>query len=196
MKADTIIAKIMEDARQSASQTMTDAQARCELLHEEHAKAVQAQLESAMAQARKDCAELRDRMLRVAELDQRKEQLAMKRSVIDAVFDEALANMRRMSPDTARRFIEKLILESAEGGESVVVSEEDKDVFGAEFIAEINGKLAAAGKAEICLAGETRQLGGGVLLSRGGMEINLTYSAVLREQRPALEAEVAAMLFD
>ena len=46
------------------------------------------------------------------------------------------------------------------------------------------------------LSEERRELGGGVILRRGGMEVNLTYAAVLGEIRPSLEAEVAAMLFD
>lgn len=197
MKADAINNKILVDARESASQTLKEADARAQKIREDNDKLVDTQREAAMEQARKDCAELRDRMLRMAELDQRKEMLAMKRAVIDAAFDEALSNMRGMKADKARAFMEGMIISACEGDEVVIVSKGDEKVFDEGYIAQINAKIAKSGKpGKLTLSKETRELGGGVVLSRGGMEVNLTYPSVLSEKRPELEAEVAGMLFD
>lgn len=197
MKADAITGKIMEDARGSASQTLKDADVRAQKMRADNDRLIDSQREAAMEQARRDCAELRDRMLRMAELDQRKEMLAMKRGVIDAAFDEALKNMRAMSAQKARGFMESMLIDACEGDEVVIVSKGDEKVFDGEYIASINAKIAASGKpGKLTLSNETRELGGGLMLSRGGMEVNLTYPSVISEKRPELEAEVAGMLFD
>jgi V/A-type H+-transporting ATPase subunit E len=187
----------LEDARQSASQTLKEADERAQKLREDNELRAEESRNAAMEQARKDCAELRDRMLRMAELDQRKELLAMKRTVIEAAFDYALSGMRAMSAEKARAFMEKTLVSLAEGDEGVIVSKGDENVFDESFVARVNELLKKAGKsANLALTGETREVGGGLMLRRGGMEVNLTYPSVLSELKPELEAEVAAILFE
>ncbi len=197
MNADAITSKILEDARQSASQTLKEADERAQKLREDNDLRAEESRNAAMEQARRDCAELRDRMLRMAELDQRKELLAMKRTVIEAAFDQALSGMRAMSPEKARAFMEKTLVSLAEGDEGVIVSKGDEKVFDEAFVGRVNELLKKAGKnGSLALTGETREVGGGLLLRRGGMEVNLTYPSVLSELKPELEAEVAAILFE
>lgn len=197
MNADAITSKILEDARQSASQTLKEADERAQKLREDNDRRAEESSNEAMEQARKDCADLRDRMLRMAELDQRKELLSMKRAVIDAAFDEALSNMRSMPAEKARAFMERTLLSLSEGDEGVIVSKGDENVFDESFVARMNDLLKGAGKAgNLSLTGEVRDVGGGILLRRGGMEVNLTYPSIVSERRPELEAEVAGILFE
>ena len=196
MNADAITSKILEDARQSASQTLKEADERAQNLRAENDRKAEQDQNAAMELARKDCADLRDRMLRMAELDQRKELLSMKRGVIDAAFDEALLGLRSMSAEKARAFMEKTLLSFAKGDEGVIVSKGDEKVFDESFLARVNDQLKRAGKSgNLALTGEVRDAGGGLLLRSEGMEVNLTYPSVLSERRPELEAEVAAILF-
>lgn len=197
MKADAITNRIMEDAREGASRILMEAHRRAEEMSERNKALHISQEAAAMESARRDCAELRDRMLRMAELDQRKEMLAMKRELISAAFDAALSEMRAMPVEKARAFVGKMLVEAAEGNEKVVISASDEGVFGAEFINDMNKKLISAGKpGKIALDSERRELGGGVILKSEGMELNLTYPSVLGETRTKLEAEVAEMLFN
>ncbi len=197
MNADAITSKILEDARQSASQTLKEADERAQKLREDNDRRAEESSNDAMEQARKDCADLRDRMLRMAELDQRKELLSMKRAVIDAAFDEALSNMRSMPAEKARAFMERTLLSLSEGDEGVIVSKGDENVFDESFVSRMNDLLKGAGKTgNLSLTGEVRDVGGGILLRRGGMEVNLTYPSIVSERRPELEAEVAGILFE
>lgn len=196
MNADAITSKILEDARQSASQTLKEADERADKLHEQSEHSLAQGRSDAMEQARRDCADLRDRMMRMAELDQRKELLAMKRTVIDTAFDFALKRMQEMPADKARAFMEKTLVSLASGDEGVIVSKGDEKVFDEGFVAHVNELLKKAGKrGALKYTGEVRDAGGGILLRRGGMEINITYPAVLSEKRAELEAEVAGILF-
>lgn len=197
MKADAITSRILDDARKEASQGLREAHDRVEKMRRENEETMAQKREQALAKAREDAIELRDRMLRMAELDQRKEYLGMKRQVMDDAFDQALSQMRGMQVDQARRFLSDLLADAAQGDEELIISKADEGVFDPEFLQKINARLAEMGKASsLKLSEERRELGGGVILRRGGMEVNLTYAAVLGEIRPSLEAEVAAMLFD
>ena len=197
MKADAITSRILDDARKEASQGLREAHDRVEKMRRENEETIAQKREQALAKAREDAIELRDRMLRMAELDQRKEYLGMKRQVMDDAFDQALSQMRGMQVDQARRFLSDLLADAAQGDEELIISKADEGVFAPEFLQKINARLAEMGKASsLKLSEERRELGGGVILRRGGMEVNLTYAAVLGEIRPSLEAEVAAMLFD
>lgn len=197
MKADAITSRILDDARKEASQGLREAHDRVEKMRRENEETMAQKREQALAKAREDAIELRDRMLRMAELDQRKEYLGMKRQVMDDAFDQALLQMRGMQVDQARRFLSDLLADAAQGDEELIISKADEGVFAPEFLEKVNARLAEMGKASsLKLSEERRELGGGVILRRGGMEVNLTYAAVLGEIRPSLEAEVAAMLFD
>ena len=191
MKADAIYNRILEDARRDAAKMIEDANARVETLREKNEDLIEEKRGQAVAAARLECEEMRDRMLRMAELERRKSALRMKREVIDLAFRDALERLRAMPADDARAFMEKLIVRACEGGEELVADRADKDVFDQAFVDRVNKLLASP----IRLSKDTCDLGGGALLRRPGMEVNLSYEAVLHERRPALEAVVAAMLF-
>ncbi len=195
MNADAITAKIIEDARVSAEKTLSEAKSRAEALTRSADEALAVEQEKSQKQAKKDCAELRDRMLRMAELDQRKVQLAVKREVIDVAFERALALLRGMDRADMRAFLTKILLSAAEGGEEIVVDSEDTDIFDQQTLREINSSLFEQGRMSVTLSGEHRKTGGGFILKQGGMEINCTLPAVLSQRRASLEADAAEMLF-
>lgn len=191
MKAEAIVNRILEDARAQANQTIEEARRRAEQLRDSNEEQLEKRRESEMAAARKECEQIRDRMLRMAELERKKSTLAMKREVIDLAFDDALRRLRAMPREQARAFMGGLIAQAAQGGEEVVVDKADAAAFDASFVEQI---AQNTGK-PLTRCSRTQALGGGVLLRRDGLEINLTYPAILAERRAALEAEAARVLF-
>lgn len=196
MNAQAITDKILEDARAQAASTLSEAQQKAESLRRQSEAAVEQKRQESEKQADRQAADLRDRMLRMAELDQKKALLAVKRQVIDQAFDEALKRMAAMGAAQKKDYIEKLLVESAQGGEDLIPSSEDKALFDGAFMDRLNGRLKQAGKAPVTLKDEDRPLGGGFVLKQGGLEVNCAFRAVLKEARPALEAEVAGVLFN
>lgn len=196
MNADAITAKILEDARAQAARILSEAQQKADELRRLSEDAIEEKRLESEKQADRQAAELRDRMLRMAELDQKKALLQVKREVIDQAFDDALSRMTGMDAGQKRDYIERLLLESAQGGETLIASTEDRALFDEAFMSRLNAALKKAGKAPVTLSDETRALGGGFVLQQGGLEINCAFRAALQQARPGLEAEVAAMLFN
>lgn len=196
MNAEAITLKILEDARAQAAQVLRDAHQRADELQAQGDARIETRRLESEAQAEKQADELRDRMLRMAELDQKKALLAAKREVIDQAFEDAGRRMEEMDGAAKKVFMERLLLGSAEGGEEIIPDEKDRGLFDAAYMAHLNGALEKAGKGSVTLSKKSRDLGGGFVLKKGGLEINCAFEAVLRQMRPALEAEVADVLFD
>lgn len=196
MNAEAITLKILEDARAQAAQVLRDAHQRADELQAQGDAQIEARRLESEAQAEKQADELRDRMLRMAELDQKKALLAAKREVIDQAFEDAGRRMEEMDGAAKKAFMEKLLLGSAEGGEEIIPDEKDRGLFDTAYMAHLNDALEKAGKEGVTLSPKSRDLGGGFVLKKGGLEINCAFDAVLRQMRPTLEAEVASVLFD
>jgi len=196
MNIDAIIQKIQDDAQQYGAQTLEDAREKaaqlCARAEAERARNREAVQNDAHAEA----GEVRNRMLRMAALDARKEMLAVKRELIDQAFAKALEAMRAMQSEQAQGFHIRLLLEVALGTEKLEIAEGDEPLFDAAFFTKANAAMEKVGRTgALTLSPNRRALGGGFVLEQEGMEINCTYESVLRTRRAGLEAEVAAALF-
>ncbi len=196
MITESITTKILSDAQAAASKVLHDAHEKADSIRNKSEQNVTNMREKAMNDAKQDCIALRDRMLRMAELDMRKEMLAMKREEIDVAFNNALNLMVSMPHEKAQEFIKGLLLDVSDGTETIIVSKADAKLYTSKFLSDVGIELAKKGiSSDLKLSQEFRDMSGGFILSQKGMEINCTYEAILREKRSHIEAEVAATLF-
>lgn len=196
MNAQSILTRIEQDAREAAAQILRDARAKADAMQKASEAKIERERSEALEQARREALELDDRMQRMAKLDVRKALLAAKRQVLDEAFAKALSKLQAMPDGDAKAFGMRLLLGAAQGDERVV-PDEASAWCDAAFIKEANAKLTEAGRpGGLTLAPETRKLGGGFVLLRGGMEVQCTYVAALEAGRMDMEADIAALLFD
>lgn len=196
MKADAIIEKILEDARQSASKTLAEAGETVEKMRVKAEEESAARKQTAREKARKAAEEQRRTMMRMAELDQRKELLSMKRRLLDETFGGTLARMEAMNPAEARAFMTRKLLEAAQGDETLAVSPRQAEIFDEAFVDQVNRLLSENGvPGQLARRVDQSVSDGGLLLQRGGMTVDLTYRSILNEIRPSLEAQAAELLF-
>ena len=196
MKADAIIEKILEDARQSASKTLAEARETVEKMRVKAEEESAARKQAAREKARKAAEEQRRTMMRMAELDQRKELLSMKRRLLDETFGGTLARMEAMNPAEARTFMTRKLLEAAQGDETLAVSPRQAEIFDEAFVDQVNRLLSENGvPGQLARRVDQSVSDGGLLLQRGGMTVDLTYRSILNEIRPSLEAQAAELLF-
>ena len=201
MKVDAITEKILEDARQSAAQTLREANERAQETQRRSEAEIVKKRDQAMDEARRECVGLRDRMLRMAELDERKNLLSMKRQVIDQAFEDALKRMRAMDEASARAYLKRLILESAQGGEQIITDSADRKLYSEAFLAELNAELKKRGGSgaltQMCIRDRNSQglNAGAAQLSEGLNALNTQYQAVsgaVSDLKKAVSALAAA----
>jgi V/A-type H+-transporting ATPase subunit E len=188
--SEAIVAKILEDARASvntalseggkaAAKTIADAQNEASIL---------------LQKSMEDTAALREEIIRrrisVANLEVRKLMLAAKKRVLDRIFAEAAEKIASLPKDRYLALIRGM-LNQAEDGDEVRICERDAGLITKEFI---DGCAKARG-IRLTLSSSYADIRGGILLSAGGMEKNLSLEVEMAELRERLEPEVAARLF-
>ncbi len=197
MNADAILIKIEEDARQTAERMLSDAHAKVNALKAASREKIEEMHAAMLQKATADAAELEQRMLRMASLDERKALLVQKRDLIDQAFAKARALLTGADATTRRTFFLSQVVNYANGDEVLFVGETAADWFDDAFLSDANRALAAQGKAgSLSLAPERLPTCEGVVLKARGAETHCTFDAILSDLRPELEQQVAAMLFD
>jgi len=196
MIQNAITDKIIKDARARADAILTQGKARADEIRHKSEELINKERDAAMERAEAEGAELRARMLRMAELDQAKLMLAMKREVINRAFARTADMMRNMPPDAARAYIERLLLKTANGDEEIIIAEEDVALYDHEFVSAINARLSeAGGKGGLRLSAERRDLRGGFILRGEGVEVNCAFDVIIDQIKPDLERDVSRFLF-
>lgn len=194
MNAQGILKKIEADARQAASAALADAQKRADALRAKGEEQLAAQRQAMEARAETDGQELESRMLRMAELEEKKARLTVKRQVMDEAFCQAAERLRRLPLAEKRAFFLKELVSAAHGGETVCVGKEERAWFDDHFLSDADAALTAKGTKSALQRGEDVP-GCGFELRQDGAALNCTFESLVEGQRMALEGDVARALF-
>jgi V/A-type H+-transporting ATPase subunit E len=195
---ENLISKIITDANEKSTGIINDAKVKeAELIakkKDEAEKLAKSIIEKATLEGKN----LFDRAISKSELKVRNEKLIVKQQIIDKVFNEAIKELNNMSSEDYLNYIKNSLKSiKLQGHEEIIVSENDKDRIGEEFIKELNKSIAKdVEKANIILSKNTRQMNGGFILVRSGIEFNYSYDALVNSLRYEIENEVAMMLFN
>lgn len=194
MDAKAIVEKIAWDAGQAASLALDDAKKRVDALKQASDARVAQQKRDALARAGQDGALLGERMLRMAELEDKKDALKAKRAVMEEAFDGALTLLESQDGAKKRAFFLNLIARYAQGDETLLLGERNAEWFDSSFLTDANALLQKKSVAAIKL-GEEKVPGVGFALKKAGTQINCTMDALLSQSRMSLEMDVARVLF-
>lgn len=197
MNAEAILSKIGEDARETAERIESEAQVRVAEWKAASRDRIEGMHATMVAQARKDGDELEQRLLRMAEMEDRKALLQKKRELIDAAFALAGEKLAATTATEKRAFFLRQILRFAMGDETLFIGAEHADWYDEQFIVEANKALVADGKhGGLTPSAERRPSCVGLILVSNGAEIPCTFGAFIEEARAEMEQQVAADLLN
>ncbi|MDK2991201.1 MAG: V/A-type H+/Na+-transporting ATPase subunit [Clostridiales bacterium] len=194
---DSIVRRIEDDARDKAEQILNDARIEADDIIDAARKKAHDIESSILNKAESDAAEVKRRMHMAAQLRMRKDILAVKQEMIDKAFEQALQRIEAMDAEHYSQYIKRWILSSdIDGDEEIIISAADRGRITPEFIASINEALKADGKiGSMFLSEEHRDIRGGFILKKGGIEMNSSVEALVRMDRDELESDIAQTLF-
>ena len=192
MALKDILEKIIRDAEEEGEKKVKEARREAEEIVREAEERANARGRQILEQAEKQAEEEKKRIVALARLEARTRVLERKREFVDEAFQRALEKIPQLPKDRYLAFLEKLVVEGAESGnEELILSEKDKKLIDDSFLARVNEKLRAEGKSgNITLSSEVREIAGGVVLKKSGMEIDASLKTLLREIKEAREKEV------
>ncbi len=200
MSLDNIVKKIIDEAQKTAAVVGKEADEELDRLRGKLTGEEKQLRDDAKKRAEADAAEIMRRRVSSARLEGRKRILGQKEMILNEVFAEAKEDLLKLPADKYLDLLTELaITHCAEGDEVVMLSKEDASRLVDKLKAwnkDLNDKLKKKGlKGEVVVSDETREIEGGLVLSKGRTEINLSLDVLLSELRLTLEGELMEILF-
>ena len=190
---EKINAHIQRDGKAEVDAILAEAGKRIEVAQAGY-KAQAAQLTAdAEAKRQQTVAERLERLAGSADMERRQMLLSAKQGCIDDAFAKAADALRALPQDAYIALLAKLAADNGSGAEELILSGADREAVGTAVVAAAN---AAKPGAAFTLSAETRELGGGLVLKKGPVEINCAFDTQLRQLRQELASDVAHILFD
>lgn len=198
MSADKIIEKILEKANEDVA-----------LIEQETAEKVQSSvvaierrteltLNALKNKEKADVEEVHRRSQLMTRLDSRKNILAVKRKVIDEVFDKARTALDTLDESRYEALVTKIVVNGSETGtEKLQVPEKDMKRYRDGLLNKLNTALKEAGKiGELTLDETPASFKSGVMLIGEMSDVNGSFDVLIDDAREKYEREVAEMLFE
>lgn len=192
---DNIVQKINEDNQQKIKQLQENTAIQIEEINALEDKKAQDAIDKLTIDTDKKIAEIERNAKSSAEMANRQELLTVRQGMLSVAFDNALETMKTMDDSKKKAYVKAMILEAASGDEQIVACSSDS-IFNDSFLSEINSALVAAGKSGNMTYDLTADKIDGVILKNGGMEINLTYEAIIKQIKGEIDFEVSKILFE
>ena len=194
--AEKLNEKILSEARLQADSITEQAALEAKEILDQADKEARVIREEALIKAENDAKVREKRMISVAELEGRKAILAAKQEIIEELFSKSIEKLVLLSDAEYEKTLLDMICECAAGDEEVLLSQRDLSRMSPDFITKANSKLMAAGKhGGLTLSQEPRLINGGFILRTGNVEINNSFSSIMKTQRENLETIAVKMLF-
>lgn len=186
--------KIITDAEAEAKQIKDDAAAQVK----ETVQKAEDELAKLKKQVERDAERLGDEkyqnIVTLARVEGRNKVLAVKQKMIDEVFEETHRRLTLLSKEKFQEFALQILVHTApdEPAEVLVGTENEKFV-DEKFIETVNRQLKPPAK--LTQAENRRGFKYGFYLVTDRMEIDLTFSGILRTVREELEMKIIKVLF-
>ncbi len=195
---ENLTSKIIEDAELKAENIIKEAKSKEVEIISKRVEAAKKATATMTENANMEAKSMIDRALSKAELEVRNRKLFAKQQVMDKVFEEAEKRLSKVNLETFQEFVKTSILAlDIDGDEKIIMSLDDKAKLPQDFLENLNKALVSAGKkGNMEFSDETRNLNGGYILAKGGIEINNSFKSMISSLRDELEYGVNKILFD
>ncbi|SHH25191.1 V-type ATP synthase subunit E [Clostridium grantii] len=194
---NTLTSKIIEDANKKAEQLLAEARSNEKNIIDKSIAQAEKEGDFLIEKAKVESKTRSERVLSNAQLTVRNMKLEAKQQVLNNTFALAVEELSKISAEDHAKFIKESILSLPIDGDEEIIVGMNNSAVTPNLMLEINTELKKAGKlGTLKLSLEKREMKGGFVLAKAGIEINNTFEALVNSFRDELEAEVARALFN
>ena len=195
MDVSPLSAKILENARRIAEGFLSEARARVNDLQAGTDMQIEEHQAQTIKNARMEGDRLEENLRRLHALENRKNQLKLKRGLLDEGFGAVLELLRKLPKDRMRLLMLDQLVQAAQGDEEVASGSINDAFYDTGFLEEANRLLVKAGKPGQLRAAQQKYAGVcGLVLQGSGTQTFCTMESLLQQRREKLEPEAADLL--
>ena len=188
MSREALTDRIVSDAEAQAAKIIEVAKARAEEIISSATKAAEKKRKGVEAELAEKCRAIESGKAAEARLDCAKIALKERRRVIDAVYEEAYKKLCELPKAEAVKFAERLLEEYAENGEEIAFSPDY------QWAKEVS-KLPVVTEKKLKIALNVNGVEGGFKLLGKAVDKDLSYRALLLEDKENYQGELAVQIF-
>lgn len=188
---DVIIQKILADANAEAEKIVSEANEYADATVEKARAQAKEKLSAAEKTAENTGVEYIGRRVTVAGLDLKKARLNAKIALLDEVYAKAVDAVRNVGDKDYKALVEGMLDDAAEDGDVVTISKNDVKILTKVFFDSYAKKRGIT----LSLSKDFGDFAGGIILSGGGVDKNLTLEVEIKLLREQTESEIAGLLF-
>ena len=190
---EKITARIETDAKSEIAEILREGEAKAARIRSDYQAQADAAAKAAEAAGKEAAQRQAERLESAAQMEAKQMLLAAKQSCLDEAFEQARQQLLGLPDGQYSDLLAKIAAKASRTGkEEIVLSAKDHKRVGEKVVEKANFIL---GTGKLTLAGETREMDGGLILRDGQVEVNCAFETQLRVLREDMTAEVAAILF-
>ena len=190
---DKIIARMESDIRAECDALAANAAENAAAIRRDYQAQADAAARDSAQRAQTQAAEHLEHLNGSSQLACRQRVLAAKQQLIDEAFARTAQALAALPQADYIDLLAALAAENGSGDEELLLSARDREAVGAAVVDAANTRKPGA---SFHLSGETRDTGGGLVLRRGRVELNCSFTEKLRQLRQEESSAVARLLFD
>lgn len=188
-----IIERIQKNSEINCDSILKDAQKQAEEIRAASKKQSDSDVEKISAETDRKSKEIVDSAVSGSELEGKKEILSAKVEIINNVIDQVSQTLKDLPDDKYFDAVYKLAAKYARPEEGVMyLSSKDLKRLPAGFENTLNSRLK---QGSIKVSKDPKDLDGGFILSYGGIEINCSFEALIKESEDDIKDELSRILF-
>lgn len=188
---DNLISKIIYEAEEEAKIILQDANDKSNLFLNNTIKELENEKKAALLKSTQEANKKTEQVILANKLKIRDELINAKQTSIDNVFKVALENLNAMSKDDYFKFVIDSLSKEEINGEEIIISKK----YDITNIDELNSYLKLETNNNLTLYEGDREINGGFILVKNGIENNNTFETLINYYRYELEGEVIDALF-
>ncbi|EES91545.1 V-type ATP synthase subunit E [Clostridium botulinum C] len=193
---ENLTSKIIENAKSTAKDIIDKAKEKENNIISKKVSIAEKERNIILSKAKDESKLKKQRIISNANLQVRDMKLSAKIEVLDKVFNDSIQKLNGMTTSEMINFIRNSILSSEIDGDEEIIIDSSNLVITPQFVEELNKELKSKGKiGKLKLSSENRNIGGGYILAKNGIEINNTFDFLVKSLRDDIESEVAKVLF-
>lgn len=190
---DKIIERIQKNSEINCDSILKEAQKQADEIRAASQKQSDSDVEKISAETDRKSKEIVDSAVSGSELEEKKEILSAKVEIINNVIDKVSQTLKDLPDDKYFDAVYKLAAKYARPEEGVMyLSSKDLKRLPAGFEKTLNSKLK---QGSITVSKDPKDLDGGFILSYGGIEINCSFEALIKESEDDIKDELSRILF-
>lgn len=192
---EKIIEKIIYDANRDAKATHEQTQVQINAIQKKHENETKKQINIINKEAEQKAEQHKQRSKTMADLEIRRNNLAIKRELVEMSFEKAINNIKNIDEKTYKEFIIKILVKIAETDGEVIIGKNDNYISQSVIDNAISNLAEQGIESKIKLSKQKGNFEGGFILKNGKIETNCTIDMLVRTAKRELEQEVANVLF-